>query len=338
MRSAAVTCATGSILGAVMILLGVAAGLADAGEPGLADSIERATGATVGILQETRDNGGQSEGPRFSVRGTGVHVRDGYIVTARHAVEREEGGQPVIPKEITVLTTQLDESPARLTGVNAFLDIAIYRLQGNGPALPSAAFGEEEPAPGEEVFTVGYPLGWGPAVGFGRVGNPRTFLPTVETRLVQVDLSACSGNSGGGLFNAKGEIVGVLHAIIQTETIQAERRCSRFAFAVPGQLVKRIVTALIRGEQPGFSRLGVQLTAVKVGTRWRVAVAEAVGPALNGGVRKGDHLLAIEQTPITSAAQLKTYLMEHTVPGQRVRLRVQRGPSEQELVVTLGKS
>lgn len=324
---------------AAAFLLGGASVPAEPGEPRWSSGIERATGATVGILKEAQAPSGQTEAPRLSVRGSGVHIRDGYIVTARHAVERDGGGGPAIPKEITVLTAAMDELPARLTGVNAFLDIAVYRIGGNGAAtLPAAAFADQEPDPGQEVFTVGYPLGWGPTVGFGRIGNPNTFLPTVETRLFQVDLAACSGNSGGGLFNASGEIVGIVHAIIHTETVQTDRPCSRFAFAVPGPLVQRIVTALIRGERPGFSRLGVQLTAVKVGTRWQVAVAEAVGPALEGGVRKGDLLLAIEETPITSAAQLKTYLMERTAPGQRVRLRVQRGGTEHLLVVTLGKS
>lgn len=329
----------GGLVGAVLILIGGAPALAEPGDHQISSSIERATGATVGILEKAQDAAGPTEGPRFSVRGTGVHIRDGYIVTARHAVEREEGGKPVIPQEISVLTISLDELTARLTGVNAFLDIAVYQIKDNGAAvLPAVAFADSEPVAGEEVFTVGYPLGWGPTVGFGRIGNTKTFLPTVETRLVQADISACSGNSGGGLFNARGEIVGIVHAIIQTEPLQAERRCSRFTFAVPGPVVQRIATQLLQGKQPEFARLGAQLKAVKVGTRWRVAVKDAIGPALDGGVRKGDLLLAIEDTPITSAAQLKTYLMERTVPGQQVRLQVQRGTTMQVLVVTLGRS
>ena len=132
---------------------------------------------------------------------------------------------------------------------------------------------------------------------------------------MQVDLSACSGNSGGGLFNGQGELVGMVNAIIQTETTQGERRCSRFAFAVPGKLVQRMVTALIDGKNPRFPRVGIKMTVVKMGTRWRVAVAKATGPARKGGMRKGDILLSIEHNEITSAAQLKNYLIEHTAPG-----------------------
>src|SRR6185295_9597142 len=171
-------------------------------------------------------------------------------------------------------------------------------------------------------------LGWGPAMGFGRIGNPNTFLPTLESRLFQIDLSACSGNSGGGLFNANGEIIGVLHAVIQTEQTEAEHHCSRFAFSVPGLLVQRIVTTLIQGGTPKFSRLGVNLKPVKIGTHWRVAVADASGPALDGGIRQGDILLAIEDMTITDAAQLKNYLIERTQPGQRVTVRVLRDGKE----------
>jgi serine protease Do len=306
----------------------------------LARGIEKAKRATVGVLEETKSIRGRPAGAQFAVRGSGFHIRDGYIVTARHAAEQEQGGQKVIPQEITVLTTDLHEWPAVLTGVNSFLDIAVYRLNEEGASrqMPPATFADAEPQPGDETFTVGYPLGWGPAVGFGRIGNSNVYLPTVESRLFQVDLSACSGNSGGGLFNADGEVVGVVHAIIQTETIQGEPRCSRFAFAVSGALIRRVVDALIEGTQPAFSKLGIQLTVVKIGTPWRVSVLEAAGPAQEGGIHKGDILLAIEDMPITDGVQLKNYLIERTTPGQRVAVRVLRDEIEQIVYVTLGHS
>jgi S1-C subfamily serine protease len=303
-----------------------------------AGAIERAKQATVGILSETpaeRESGYQG---RLSVRGTGVHLRDGFIVTARHAVERDQGSKKVLPQSIFVLTDNLAELPAHLVGGSAYLDLVLYRI---GDAhrdqlrigIPFAARGATA---GDEVFTVGYPLGWGPAIAYGRIGNPNTFLPTAETRLLQTDLSACSGNSGGGLFNVFGELAGVMHAIIRTDQGQGEQRCSRFAFAVPAILAQRIVTALIEGRQPSFSRLGIQMTQVRVGTTWRIAAGEVTGPAKDGGVQKGDVLVAINGIAITDAAQLKNYLMEQTSPGQTARLRVLRGDRELELSITLG--
>jgi S1-C subfamily serine protease len=304
-----------------------------------ADGIDQAKRATVGILQDGADSTYQIGRARFSVRASGFHLHDGYLVTARHAVDKEEGGKRVVPNDITVMTSDLHELPATLVGVSPFVDLAVYRLTGEGTAglLPAMAFADAEPTPGMEIFTVGYPLGWGPAMSFGRIGNPNTFLPTIESRLLQLDLSACSGNSGGGLFHADGMLAGVVHAIIQTESSQEDRRCSRFVFAVPGPLAKRIVGALIEGAHPQFARIGIQMTVVKVGTRWQVAVGDVSGPAQTGGVRKGDVLLAIDETPITDPAQLKNYLIERTQPGQIVRITVRRGAGEQTFSVTLGK-
>jgi len=305
----------------------------------LSDSIGQARGATVGILGATGEQEEEASPGHFSIRGSGFHLRDGYIVTARHAVERQEGSKTVIPEEISVLTEKFEEVPAKLIGVNAFLDLTLYRVNPQEPtlSLSTVRFSEEKVEQGHEVFTVGYPLGRGPALGFGRLGNLHTFLPTAQTRLMQIDLSACSGNSGGGVFNAKGEVVGMVQSIVQTETNQGERRCSRFAFAVPGHLMQRIVTALIEGSQPGFPRIGIGMTAAKVGTRWRVAVSKASGPAQRGGIRKGDILLSIDDTDIISAAQLKNYLIERKAPGQQVNIRILRGKEEKLISVTLGK-
>ena len=100
----------------------------------------------------------------FAIRGTGFHFRDGYIVTARHAVKRQEGGKTVIPQEISVLTGDMHEFPATLTGVHAFLDLAVYRLKDakGTSVLGTVPFSKTEPRPGDEILTIGYPLGWGP--------------------------------------------------------------------------------------------------------------------------------------------------------------------------------
>lgn len=325
------------IVGLLTVLLGSGSALADEGHM-FSSGIDRAKRATVGILSGQEETSSRGAQPHFSIRASGVHLRDGYILTARHAVTQVRGGRSTVPREITVLTGDLDELPAVLTGVNGFLDIAVYQVvSAFASALPPpVAFGKGEPEPGREVFTVGYPLGWGPTVAFGRVGNPNTFLRTVQSRLIQVDMAACSGNSGGGLFNTRGEIVGMVHAIIQSQPEEDDRRCSRFAFAVPGPLAERITQALIDGKRPRFSRLGIQLSAVKRETRWQVAVSGVSGPALKAGIQKGDILLFIEDVPVTSAAQLKNYLIERTHPGERVQVRVSRDGKDAIFYITLG--
>lgn len=173
-------------------------------------------------------------------------------------------------------------------------------------------------------------------MAFGRLGNTNTFLQTVDTRLIQADLSACSGNSGGGLFNGQGQIAGILHAVIQTDKEETQTYCSRMAFAIPGILAERIVSAALAGKPPAFAKLGIHLTSVKDGTKWRVAVKDVSEPAKAAGIQKHDILLAIEDTEILDGAQLKNYLIERTNPGQEVSVKVRRVDVDLTFHVILG--
>ena len=299
---------------------------------------ERARLATVGILEDTQDPRTPEKPGKITVRGTGFHLRDGYIVTARHAVEKHSPSGRIIPKIIHVLTTDLHELVAQIVGDSAYLDVVVYRLNKNDrPLLPAtASFSTASVTAGTEVFTVGYPMGWGPTMAFGRIGNVNTFLQTVDTRLIQSDLSACSGNSGGGLFNRDGEVVGIMHAIIQTNKEETQAHCSQMAFAIPATLAERIVKAAIEGKPLNFSRLGIHMTAVKDGTKWRIAVKDVADPAKEAGIQKHDILLEIEGTEILDAAHLKNYLIERTSPGQRVSVKVRRAEADLTFTVTLG--
>ena len=301
------------------------------------DTIERAKKATVGVLEDTQDPRTPDKPGKIKIRGTGFHYRDGYIVTARHAVEKNSPTGHIVPKVIHILTTDLHELVAQIVGESAYLDIVVYRLnQKDRPVLDvPTAFSPDAPAVGSEVFTVGYPMGWGPTMAFGRIGNANTFLQTVETRLLQADLSACSGNSGGPLYNQAGEVVGILHAVIQTDKDETHVFCSQMAFAIPGTLAARIVAAAIDGKPLAFSKLGIHMTAVKEGTKWRMAVQDVSEPAKAAGIQKHDILLAIEDTEILDAAHLKNYLIERTVPGQRVSVKVRRAEADLTFTVTL---
>jgi serine protease Do len=301
------------------------------------EAIERAKRATVGILEDTQDPRTPDKPGRIKIRGTGFHLRDGYIITARHAVEKQSPTGAVVPKVIHILTTDLHELVVQMVGESPYLDVVVYRLnQKDRPLLAiSTPFAGEPPVVGSDVFTVGYPMGWGPTMAFGRIGNANTFLQTVESRLLQADLSACSGNSGGALFNRGGEVIGIMHAVIQTDKDESHVFCSQMAFAIPGTLVTRIVSAAIEGKPLTFSKLGIHMTAVKDGTKWRTAVKDVAEPAKTAGIQKHDILLAIEDTEILDAAQLKNYLIEQTVPGQQVRIKVRRADADLTFTVTL---
>ena len=303
------------------------------------DTFLRTKQATVGILEDNQDQRTPEKPGKIVVRGTGFHLRDGYVVTARHAAEKHDPSTgTIIQKHVRILTDDLDELPADLVGDSAFMDVVIYRVaeQHRSKLQAGTSFASEDVAPGMEVFTVGYPLGWGPTMAFGRLGNTNTFLQTVETRLIQADLSACSGNSGGGLFNTQGEIVGIMHAIIQTEKDETQAHCSRMTFAIPGILAERIVNAALTGKPLTFSKMGIHMTSVKDGTKWRMAVKDVADPAKEAGIQKHDIILTVDDTEILDAAHLKTYLIERTTPGQKVAVKVHRVDADLTFTVTLG--
>ena len=84
--------------------------------------LERAKLATIGVLEDTQDQRTPDKPGKILVRGTGFHLRDGYIVTARHAAEKQDVTTgTVIQKQIHVLTTDLHEIPADLVGDSAFI-------------------------------------------------------------------------------------------------------------------------------------------------------------------------------------------------------------------------
>jgi len=301
--------------------------------------LERAKLATIGVLEDTQDQRTPDKPGKILVRGTGFHLRDGYIVTARHAAEKQDATTgTIIQKQIRILTTDLHELSADLVGDSAFMDVVVYRVtEAHRPKLQaSVAFAAGDVQPGQDVFTVGYPMGWGPTMSFGHLGNTNTFLQTVDTRLIQADVAACSGNSGGGLFNEKGEVVGIMHAIIQTERDDSTAHCSRMAFAIPALLAERIVTAALDGKPLTFSKMGIHMVAVKDGTRWRMAVKDVMEPAKSAGIEKHDIIIAVDDTDIQDAAHLKNYLIERTKPGQQVSVKVRRIDTNLTFTVTLG--
>jgi serine protease Do len=302
-------------------------------------ALEQATLATVGVLEDTQDQRTPDKPGKLLVRGTGFHWRDGYVVTARHAAEKHDAtAGAIIPKQIRVLTTDLHELPADLVGDSAFMDVVVYRIAEphRGKLRAAASFAAGEVQPGQQVFTVGYPMGWGPTMSFGHLGNTNTFLQTVDSRLIQADVAACSGNSGGGLFNDKGEIVGIMHAIIQTERDDSTAYCSRMAFAIPALLADRIVSAAVAGKPLTFSKMGIHMMPVRDGTKWRMAVRDVSEPAKSAGIQKHDIIIAVDDTEIDDAKHLKNYLIERTAPGQRVAVKVRRADADLTFTVTLG--
>lgn len=311
----------------------------------LADAIENAKRATVAIMRSytNQKDYDHPNNIQQEIRSTGVHIGDGYILASRHGTqEKIDGIAGIMPKELYILTYAMKEIKANYVGDYLDLDIALYRIGLNDRGyLPNAvSFSAREPDTGAEISTVGFPSGQGRITSYGRIGDNEKYLPTAETRLIQLDMSSCSGNSGGGVFNQRGEMAAMMQSIIPTNGIKGEYYCSHQSFAVPGPSIARAVEALKKGKHPDFSRLGVDMNGdnkyTKLRDSWKVAVSGVSGPAEKAGMAKGDVLLSIDGVPITSPEQLKTYLIEKTRPGQESRIEFFRNGVQKSVTVTLG--
>lgn len=304
---------------------------------GLVGAVARAKPSAVAILNSNADeNSNHPDRINTSIRGSGVHFKTGYILTAYHVTAARYAGRETVMKEISILTDRKEQLSATLAGASPFLDIAIYKIDDTEAAesLAVSPFAAAPSLPGEEIFAVGYPLGRGPMIAYSHIGNTQIYLPEIKSRLIQVDMQECSGNSGGGIFNNRGEIVGMTHAVIPDDAQQPQ--CGKTSFIVPGSLIARVADALIKGEQPKFSKLGISMTPVKLKNAWRVAVGESTGPAKDAGIRKDDIILEIDGTAVDTADELASYVAEQTVPGQKSAIRVLRGKEDKLFTVTMG--
>ena len=90
--------------------------------------LERIQLTTVGILQHTETETTAPTKTTFAIRGTGIHIGNGFILTAKHAVTIRQGSSAELPPTIHILTTQFHELSADFIGTSHFVDMAIYRI------------------------------------------------------------------------------------------------------------------------------------------------------------------------------------------------------------------
>ena len=258
--------------------------------------------------------------------GSGVIISpQGYVVTNAHVIEGASS--------IRVLLNDKREFDAEVVGLDPTTDVAVIRLLDAGE-LPVVAIGDsDEVEVGEWVLAVGNPFRLTSTVTAGIVSALGRQVDIIEDDFriedfIQTDAAINPGNSGGALVNLRGELVGVATAIA-TESGSYEG----YGFAVPVNLVTRVVTDLIAyGEvQRGF--LGVEIRAVtaadadrldldRIGGVFIDDVAED-GAAQRAGLRSGDVLLAIDGQEIDAPNQFQSAIALRR-PQEDVRLSVWR--------------
>ena len=269
--------------------------------------------------------------------GSGIIVsQDGYILTCAHVVS----GATSVKVQLNGSDQSYD---ATVVGVDSTSDIAVLKIDATG--LTPAVIGDSDKlAVGETTVAVGNPLGTlSNTVTQGIVSalNRQVTVEDNDMTLIQTDTSISPGNSGGGLFNANGELIGVVNA--KSSYSEAEG----IGFAIPINTAMDIAQQLIENGAVARPVLGVSIldiqdssTAQQYGvSALGVYVADVTkgGGAEAAGVQRGDRIIAIDDTAVSSTSTVKSYLADKQV-GDTVTLQVERDGKVLTLNVTLGNS
>ena len=275
--------------------------------------------------------------------GSGVIITsDGYIVTNNHVVE---GGQ-----NIRVCLQDGSEYEATLIGTDSYSDLAVIKIDATG--LPAATLGtSSNMTVGDPVFAIGNPLGvLSSSVSQGIIsGLDRTInVDGHNMTLMQTDAAVNPGNSGGGLFNANGELIGIVNAKSYGLDVEG------IGFAIPMDTAKSIIMDLIDlGYVTGRPYLGISMqdVALRFGSGYssnpffsfggnyvtgvQVVAVEEGSPAQNAGLQVNDVIVGLNDEEVSGTSQLSALLYEYKV-GDTVTISVLRGNETQQLSVTLG--
>ena len=278
-------------------------------------------------------NPGQS--PReFSTRSLGsgfIISADGYILTNAHVVDGAD--------EITVRLTDKREFKAKVIGADKRTDVALIKIEATG--LPMVKLGDPNKLKvGEWVLAIGSPFGFDNTVTAGIVSGKGRSLPQENlVPFIQTDAAVNPGNSGGPLFNMRGEVVGI-NTAIASESGGYEG----IGFALPINTAAMVYNAIIKDGKVTRGGIGISfgqsddptttanLKASGVNEGVFVLAVAPGGPSDKAGIRDGDVVVAINGKPVRDGNQL-TGMVTSTPVGNSLDVTVVREGKRQNLKV-----
>jgi len=259
---------------------------------------------------------------------------DGFIVTNNHVIENAD--------EISVEFEDGESLFAELIGRDPNTDLAVLKVSSPEP-LPYVRFADSDEAEvGDWVIAIGNPLGFGGSVSAGIISaRNRDISMGSYDDFIQTDAAINRGNSGGPLFNLRGEVVGVNTAIVSPSGGSIG-----IGFSIPANLAKRVTSQLQEFGEPKRSWLGVNIQPVDkdLATSYGLNRAEGVivtnivedGPAEAAGVEVGDLLLRFDGKAIDDTRTLTRRVAEAGI-GKTVKVELIRERRRMTVDVELGE-
>ena len=259
---------------------------------------------------------------------------DGYVLTNNHVVADAD--------EIIVRLADRSELEAKLIGADPRTDVALLKVEGKN--LPTLKLGKSDDLKvGEWVLAIGSPYGFDSTVTAGVVSAKGRSLPDdSNVPFIQTDVAVNPGNSGGPLFNTRGEVVGINSQIYsQTGGFQG------LSFAIPIDLAGRIKDQIVATGKASHAKLGVTVQEVNQGfaDSFKLATPEGAlvanvergSPADKAGLKSGDVVRKVNGQRIVASADLPA-LVGTSLPGDKISLDVWRDGKIVSLTATLGNA
>lgn len=264
---------------------------------------------------------------------SGVHWREGIIVTADHAVKRDS--------EISLTLPDGREVPAELAGRDSSIDVAVLRFDGSG--LRAADFSSPDNlAVGCLAVAVARSDDEGVAASLGVIsalGGPwRTWQGGRVDRLIRPDVNIYPGFSGGPLIDAKGGVIGMNTAGLSRRT----------ALTLPVATIEKVMAQLLNRGKVTRGYLGVGMQQVRLPDALReqlkidgsdaviVLSVEPGGPAERAGVYIGDVIISLDDHRIEDVHDVLAFLSDDAA-GRTVRAKIVRAGGAAEIAIAVGE-
>ncbi|MNS84041.1 putative periplasmic serine endoprotease DegP-like precursor [compost metagenome] len=291
------------------------------------------------LFQFFKRFGPQFQGPQSSqpqlVRGLGsgfIVSSDGLILTNAHVVDNAT--------EVTVKLTDRREFKAKVLGADPQTDIAVIRIDAKN--LPTVRLGDPSKIRvGEPVLAIGSPYGFENTVTAGIVSAKSRSLPDdTYVPFIQTDVAVNPGNSGGPLFNQRGEVIGINSQIYsQTGGYQG------LSFAIPINVATKVQEQLVAHGKVTRGRLGISVQEVNQALAQSFNLPKPAGalvnsiepdsPAARSGLKPGDVIVQLGDDVIDHSGDLPEHVADMK-PGTQTQLKVIRKGEPLTLTVKVG--
>jgi serine protease Do len=272
---------------------------------------------------------------RGPMRGVGsgfIISPDGIILTNAHVVDSAD--------EVTVKLTDKREFNAKVLGVDTTTDIAVLKIAARD--LPYVKIGDSNATKvGEWVVAIGQPFGFENTVTSGIVSAKSRSLPGDSyVPFIQTDAAVNPGNSGGPLFNLKGEVIGV-----NSQIFSRSGGFQGLAFAVPIDIAMQVKDEIVQSGHVSHGKLGISIQEVNQALAQNfglkspegalVSQVEKGSPGAQAGLEPGDVILKFNGKEISRSSDLPP-MVSSLKAGSKVMLEVWRNGSTKEMTATLG--